>query len=66
MIIARRMHRTERGSAGSNSLTWRVNVIDPALPRSVLCRLRRARAEAFDDFVAEGAGVGFDGGFVES
>ena len=23
-------------------------------------------AEAFDDFVAEGAGVGFDGGFVES
>ena len=23
------------------------------------------RAQAFDDFVAEGAGVGFDGGFVE-
>ena len=28
--------------------------------------LRCAGAEALDDFVAEGAGVGFDGGFFES
>src|ERR1043166_5535160 len=32
-------HRTERGSAGSNSVSGVFVVFDPALPRSVLCLL---------------------------
>src|SRR3954453_7564651 len=36
-----RMHRTERESAGSTSIGGRVIRIHPALPRSVLCILRR-------------------------
>ena len=32
-------HRTERGSAGSNSLSGVFVLFDPALPRSVLCLL---------------------------
>ena len=32
-----RMHRTERGSAGSNSPMSHAFEVDPALPRSVLC-----------------------------
>ena len=37
-------HRTERGSAGSISVFWRVVVVDPALPRSVLCLLTTVHA----------------------
>src|SRR5690242_4225678 len=32
-------HRTERGSAGSNTTTRQKTAFDPALPRSVLCLL---------------------------
>jgi len=35
-------HRTERGSAGSNSVFCVLVVFDPALPRSVLCLLNTA------------------------
>src|SRR5690348_7047699 len=35
-------HRTERGSAGSTSIATTGRLVDPALPRSVLCAGRRS------------------------
>ena len=37
-------HRTERGSAGSNTTNTLENGVDPALPRSVLCLLNTVRS----------------------